>query len=446
MTLVRTTACAVVGCVSFSGGVFDPSDDCVGVEDVCLGGVVESVPVEAELVLGVGCVVPVFFAFVVGDDVDAEVFEFGPVGGVGVGGFVVGDEVFLIDVCFFGGIDGEDGGVSVVDGFVDVGGLGVVAVLVIGLDGLGGDGVVDGVAGAAGELECSGVVGVGVGGLSCLVSGGGFVGGWEDCGWVLVGGVVLCLGGVVVSGSCVGLDVLGGESVEVGVVGVVGLFVGCGWVGVVVGEEVVGLGGVELDGVVFEVGVGGVDGCGVGCLVGVGGAGDVLVAVGVLGVGGVEVVGVALSVVGDVGGFAGFELDFFVEPLGAGLGVLLLELLALLLGCVFLGGGAVGCPGCPGVVVGVAFAFEVADGWVVLLVEFLGDVFAELWCVEGLSVLEVLCEGLGDLVVDFCGVLECVVGEGLVAVDLGCAVGEVFGGWVFGVVGAFEGVAAEEGA
>lgn len=57
-----------------------------------------------------------------------------------------------------------------------------------------------------------------------------------------------------------------------------------------------------------------------------------------------------------------------------------------------------------------------------------------------------LCEGLGDLVVDFCGVLECVVGEGLVAVDLGCAVGEVFGGGVFGVVGAFEGVAAEEGA
>lgn len=63
-----------------------------------------------------------------------------------------------------------------------------------------------------------------------------------------------------------------------------------------------------------------------------------------------------------------------------------------------------------------------------------------------MSVLEVLCEGLGDLVVDFCGVLECVVGEGLVAVDLGCAVGEVFGGGVFGVVGAFEGVAAEEGA
>ena len=117
-----------------------------------------------------------------------------------------------------------------------------------------------------------------------------------------------------------------------------------------------------------------------------------------------------------------------------------------MLGCVFLGGGAVGCPGCPGVVVGVAFAFEVADGWVVLLVEFLGDVFAELGCVEGLSVLEVLCEGLGDLVVDFCGVLECVVGEGLVAVDLGCAVGEVFGGGVFGVVGAFEGVAADEGA
>ena len=57
-----------------------------------------------------------------------------------------------------------------------------------------------------------------------------------------------------------------------------------------------------------------------------------------------------------------------------------------------------------------------------------------------------LCEGLGDLVVDFCGVLECVVGEGLVAVDLGCAVGEVFGGGVFGVVGAFAGVAAEEGA
>lgn len=379
--LVCSVASAVVGCVSFSGGVFDPSDDCVGVEDVCLGGVVESVPVEAELVLGVGCVVPVFFAFVVGDDVDAEVFEFGPVGGVGVGGFVVGDEVLLVGLCFLGCVDGEDGGVAVVDGFVDVGGLGVVSVLVVGLDGLGGDGVVGGVSGSAGELECSGVVGVGVGGLSCLVSGGGFVGGWEDGGGVLVGGVVLCLGGVVVSGSCVGLDVLGGESVEVGVVGVVGLFVGCGWVGLVGGDEVVGLGGVELDGVVFEVGVGGVDGCGVGCLVGVGGAGDVLVAVGVLGVFGVEVVGVALSVVGDVGGFAGFELDFFVEPLGAGLGVLLLELLALLLGCVFLGGGAVGCPGCPGVVVGVAFAFEVADGWVVLLVEFLGDVFAELGCV-----------------------------------------------------------------
>ena len=165
-----------------------------------------------------------------------------------------------------------------------------------------------------------------------------------------------------------------------------------------------------------------------------------------MGVFGVEVVGVALSVVGDVGGFAGFELDFFVEPLGAGLGVLLLESLALLLGCVFLGGGSVGCPGCPGVVVGVSFAFEVADGWVVLLVEFLGDVFAELGCVEGLSVLEVLCEGLGDLVVDFCGVLECIVGEGLVTVDLGCAVGEVFCGRVFGVVGAFEGVAAEGGA
>ena len=364
--LVCSVACTVVGCVSFSGGVFDPSDDCVGVENVCLGGVVESVPVEPELVLGVGCVVPVFFAFVVGDDVDAEVFKFGPVGCVRVGGFVVGDEVLLVGLCFLGCVDGEDGGVAIVDGFVDVGGLGVVSVLVVGLDGLCCDGVVGGVSGSAGELECSGVVGVGVDGLSCLVSGGGFVGGWEDGGGVLVGGVVLCLGCVVVSGSCVGLDVLGGESVEVGVVGVVGLFVRGGWVGVVGGDEVVGLGGVKLDG--FDVGVGGVDGCGVGCLVGVGCSGDVLVAVGVLGVGGVKVVGVALSVVGDVGGFAGFELDFFVEPLGAGLGVLLLELLALLLGCVFLGCGAVGCPGCPGVVVCVSFAFEVADWGVVLLV------------------------------------------------------------------------------
>lgn len=240
-----------------------------------MGGVVESVPVESELVLGVGCIVPVFFAFVVDDDVDAKVFEFGPVGGVGVGGFVVGDEVLLVGGCFLGCVDGEDGGVAVVDGFVDVGGLGVVSVLVVGLDGLCGDGVVGGVAGSTGELECSGVVGVGVGGLSCLVSGGGFVGGWEDGGGVLVGGVVLCLGGVVVSGSCVGLDVLGGESVEVRVVGVVRLFVGCWWVGGVGGDEVVGLGGVEVYGVVFEVGVGGVDGCGVGCLVGMGGSCDV---------------------------------------------------------------------------------------------------------------------------------------------------------------------------
>ena len=55
-------------------------------------------------------------------------------------------------------------------------------------------------------------------------------------------------------------------------------------------------------------------------------AGDVVLAVGGLGVVGVEVVGVAFSVVDDVGGFAGFELDFFGEPLGAGVGVLLLEL------------------------------------------------------------------------------------------------------------------------
>lgn len=106
------------------------------------------------------------------------------------------------------------------------------------------------------------------------------MGGWW---WGVGGWGRVVFGGVVVSGSCVGLDVLGGESVEVGVVGVVGLFVGCGWVGLVGGDEVVGLGGVELDGVVFEVGVGGVDGCGVGCLVGGCGAGDVLVAVGVLG-------------------------------------------------------------------------------------------------------------------------------------------------------------------
>ena len=81
--------------------------------------------------VGFAHVVPVFFAFVEDEHVDACAFEFVPSDAVGVFGFVVFDESAFEGVCVGCCFDVEDCAVAVEDGFVDVWGLCVLVVLVV---------------------------------------------------------------------------------------------------------------------------------------------------------------------------------------------------------------------------------------------------------------------------------------------------------------------------